>query len=59
MTKTANDLLRESLLEVQRLRGALRKYESQTNEPIAIIAMSCRTRSARRRIGTFWSVDAT
>jgi acyl transferase domain-containing protein len=39
----AKELLRKSLLEVQKLSIALRKAEAAPKEPIAIIAQACRT----------------
>ncbi|WP_315729239.1 MULTISPECIES: polyketide synthase, partial [unclassified Bradyrhizobium] len=72
--RNAVDLLRESLLEVQRLRSALNKAKA-SSEPIAILAMSCRTpggvvdpegywallREGRDAVGPFperWDSDA-
>ena len=41
-SQTAEDLLRQGVLQIRQLRGALKKAEAASTQPIAILAMSCR-----------------
>ena len=51
-------MLRESLLEVKRLRDALKKAEGSAGEPIAVVSMACRTPGAALDPEAYWRLLA-
>ena len=54
--RRANELLRRSLLEVQKLSAALKKAEATSSEPIAIIAQACRTAGNVASPEDYWAL---
>src|SRR5947209_19765308 len=49
-------LLRKSFREIKRLRAELRKAEALSSQPIAIIAMSCRTAGGVEDAEGYWAL---
>jgi acyl transferase domain-containing protein len=52
----ATALLRESLLEIQRLRAALAAADARASEPIAVIGIACRTPGGVEDPDGFWAL---